>query len=381
MNILIVEDDPLMRELLLAIVNSMQAGLTLYEAASVELAWSKWQSNPINLVLCDWNLEGGDTGLDLARRIREQNDTVPIIMITGRGDRNSVIASHRTGVNGYIVKPFTPKNVMARLQPFFAQPSASQPKSDGPAEVTDWFSWVEKQSTQLENLTLLPDAHNVMALQWQQELPTANSLAKRWQSNVIITSRLLSVANCNEMKRCGGTVSTLREAIATMGVSMAIAQVSALLLNPESQKRAPVIKEMMEQYGVESQRIAEEAAKLATELKLDPSPYFTAGLLYRLGELAVLDVIERHPAPGSAPTSETLVQLVEKYGPHYGNAVRVNWKLPLKMREFIGAAHHLPPDTVRRDLLLMHLARLVASGEQVSNKSQRLYRRLGLEVA
>jgi DNA-binding response OmpR family regulator len=379
MNILIVEDDSLMRELLLAIVGSMRTGLSLLEADNADSAWSQWRSKPIDLVLCDWNLEGFESGLDLARRIREENDSVPIMMVTGRGDRNSVIASHRAGVNGYIVKPFTPEDVVARLQPFFGPNTEPESKQEGEGGSTDWFSWLEQQSTQLDKMTILPDAGDVMALQWQEELPTAKSLAKRWQSNVIITSRLLSVANSNQMRRFGKSVSTLLDAIAAMGVSMAIAQVSALLLNQGEQQRATEIKALMQRYSIESQRAAEVAAKLAARLKLDASPYYTAGLLYRLGEFAVLDVIEQHPSPVSAPAKETLDQLVETFSARYGNAVKINWQLPLQMREFIGAIHHLPGDAVRRDLLLMHLAGLLASGQQDSEKVQRLHRALGLE--
>lgn len=378
MNILIVEDDPLMRELLLTIVGSIRNGLLLHEAEHADTAWSIWSSQPIDLVLCDWNLQGIDSGLDLARRIRQQNDTVPIVMVTGRGDRQSVIASHRAGLNGYIVKPFTPEDVMERLTPFF-KPVVDQFAVDQSNTPTDWFAWLETQAQQLDRLTLLPDAQEVLSLQWQDELPTAKLLAKRWQDDVIITSRLLSVANSSEMRRYGRTVSTLLEAIATMGVAMAIAQVSALLLNQGSTDRSPAIKNRMQRYSEESQRVAVAAAKLAARLKLDPASYYTAGLLSRLGEFAVLDVIEQHPNPTSEPDEAMLDQLVTQFSARYGNAVKINWQLPLPMREFIGAIHHLPSDAVRRDLLLMHLAGMQTRPQPDANKTLRLQRALGLD--
>lgn len=378
MNILIVEDDPLMRELLLTIVGSIRKGLSLHEAEDTGSAWSLWRTKPMDLVLCDWNLQGIDTGLDLARRIRQQNDIVPIIMVTGRGDRQSVIASHRAGLNGYIVKPFTPEDVMERLTPFF-KPAAEDYAVDQSSTPTDWFAWLEEQAQQLDHLTLLPDAQEVLSLQWQDELPTAKLLAKRWQDDVIITSRLLSVANSSEMRRYGRTVSTLLDAIATMGVAMAIAQVSALLLNQSSTNRSPVIQQRMRRYSEESQRVAEAAAKLAARLKLDPAPYYTAGLLSRLGEFAVLDVIEQHPNPTSEPDDAMLDRLVTQFSSRYGNAVKINWQLPLPMREFIGAIYHLPSDAVRRDLLLMHLAGMQTQPQPDANKTLRLQRALGLD--
>lgn len=378
MNILIVEDDPLMRELLLTIVGSIRNGLSLHEAEHADSAWSIWRSQPIDLVLCDWNLQGIDSGLDLARRIRQQNSNVPIVMVTGRGDRQSVIASHRAGLNGYIVKPFTPEDVMERLTPFF-KPAAGTDSPDVSNEPTDWVAWLESQSNHLDHLTLLPDAQKVLTLQWRQELPTAKSLARLWQDDVIITSRLLSVANSSEMRRYGRTVPTLLDAIATMGVSMAIAQVTALLLNQSSTNRTPTVQNRMRRYSTESQRVAEAAAKLANRLKLDPVSYYTAGLLSRLGEFAVLDVIEQHPDPTSLPDDALLDRLLTQFSSRYGNAVKISWQLPLPMREFIGAVHHLPSDAVRRDLLLMHLAGTQNQPQPDAGKILRLHRALGLE--
>ncbi|HET8904128.1 MAG TPA: response regulator [Saccharospirillum sp.] len=379
MNILIVEDDPLMRELLLTIVGSIRNGLSLYEAEDTDSAWSLWRSKPMDLVLCDWNLQGSDSGLDLARRIRRQNDTVPIVMVTGRGDRQSVIASHRAGLNGYIVKPFTPEDVMARLTPFFKLEVSDESAFDVAAAPTDWVAWLEDQTNHLDHLTLLPDAQKVLTLQWQDELPTAKTLAKLWQDDVIISSRLLSLANSSQMRRYGSTVSTLLEAIATMGVTMAIAQVSAMLLHQTVTNRPPDIQRLMQRYSEESQRVAEAAAKLAARLRLDPAPYYTAGLFYRLGEFALLDVIEQHPNPTSPPDEAMLERLMNLYSARYGNAIKISWQLPLPMREFIGAIHHLPSDTVRRDLLLMHLAGLQAQSQPDAAKVLRLQRALGLD--
>lgn len=379
MNILIVEDDPLMRELLLTIVGSIRHGMSLYEADNVNSAWALWRGEFISLVLCDWNLQGMDSGLDLARRIRQQSQTVPIIMVTARGDRQSVIAGHRAGVNGYIVKPFTPQDVKARLIPFIKEPESQAVSNVDAQKPTDWVAWLESQVTQLEHLTLLPDAQKVLTLQWQDELPTAKSLNKLWQDDPIISSRLLSVANSSELRRYGRSVSTLLEAISTMGVSMALAQVSALFLNQSADARSPEIQSARQRYAEESQRVAKAAAKLATQLKLDPATYYTAGLLYRLGEFAVLDVIEQHPNPSGMPDEAMLETLVRQFGSRYGNSIKISWQLPLQMRELVGAAYHLSSDVVRRELVLMHLAGLLAQPQSDLEKIQRLYRTLSLQ--
>lgn len=375
MNILIVEDDSLMRELLIAIVSSLSPTVTVQEAESVDVAWSFWQKSEIDLVLCDWNLQGSGSGLELARRIRSEDSDVPIFMVTGRGDRNSVLASHRAGLNGYIVKPFTPEDVLTRLTPFFKKKSILTIPEIAP----DWTLWLEGRSKHLDHLVLLPNAQNVMSMQWKEELPTAKTLAKVWQDDVTITTRLLSVANSNQMQRYGRSVSTLVEAITIMGVSMAIAQTAAILLNQGSAARLPVIQKQIEHYAREGQRVAEEARKIAITLKLDAAPYYTAGLLHRLGEFALLEVIQECPAPDETLNEGLLDELLQQFSSRFGNAVKISWHLPLQMREFIGAVFVAPSDTARRDLLIMHLAGLLAQEQPDHEQLMKFKRILGLD--
>ncbi|MFQ3229516.1 response regulator [Reinekea sp.] len=375
MNILIVEDDSLVRELLIAIVSSLSQTVTVKEAESVDVAWSIWQKSEIGLVLCDWNLQGSGSGLELARRIRSEDSDVPIFMVTGRGDRNSVLASHRAGLNGYIVKPFTPEDVLTRLTPFFKRKVSLKIPDTAP----DWDHWLEGRVKHLDHLVLLPDAQNVMSMQWKDELPTAKTLAKAWKDDVTITTRLLSVANSNQMQRYGRSVSTLVEAITIMGVSMAIAQTAAILLNQGSAARLPVIQKQIEHYARQGQRVAEEARKIAIKLKLDPAPYYTAGLLHRLGEFALLEIIQECPAPDESLNEGLLDELLQQYSSRFGNAVKISWHLPLQMREFIGAVFVAPLDTARRDLLIMHLAGLLAQEQPDHEQLMKFKRFLGLD--
>ncbi len=74
---------------------------------------------PIDLILCDWNMPKM-TGIEFLRQIRGAQQQVPFLMITARGDENSVEVARNSGVTGYILKPFSlgelEKKILAVLQ-------------------------------------------------------------------------------------------------------------------------------------------------------------------------------------------------------------------------------------------------------------------------
>jgi two-component system, OmpR family, alkaline phosphatase synthesis response regulator PhoP len=73
-----------------------------------------WQQARPDLVLLDLNLPGMD-GLDVARQIRRESDT-PIIMLTARAEETDRLIGLELGADDYIVKPFSPREVVARVR-------------------------------------------------------------------------------------------------------------------------------------------------------------------------------------------------------------------------------------------------------------------------
>ena len=68
----------------------------------------------INFIVCDWNMPRMN-GIDFLRQVRSIFPRMPFLMITGRGDEQSVIAARDAGVSGYIRKPFSPMQLSAKL--------------------------------------------------------------------------------------------------------------------------------------------------------------------------------------------------------------------------------------------------------------------------
>lgn len=72
---------------------------------------------PPDLILLDWMIEG-ISGIEVCRRLRRLPETanVPIIMLTGRGDEADRIRGLETGADDYVTKPFSPKELVARVR-------------------------------------------------------------------------------------------------------------------------------------------------------------------------------------------------------------------------------------------------------------------------
>jgi two-component system phosphate regulon response regulator PhoB len=113
--ILVVEDEPAIAELLS--VNLGFAGHKVLVAENAEIAQSIIEGQLPDLILLDWMLPGM-SGVRYARKLRtdERTKEIPIIMLTARTDEGDKVEGLETGADDYITKPFSPKELMARIK-------------------------------------------------------------------------------------------------------------------------------------------------------------------------------------------------------------------------------------------------------------------------
>ena len=113
--ILIVEDEPAIAELIA--VNLKHNGFQPIWAIDAEVAQRELNEVLPDVILLDWMLPG-ESGLALARRWRASARTkaVPILMLTARGDEADRVAGLDAGADDYIVKPFSPRELLARIR-------------------------------------------------------------------------------------------------------------------------------------------------------------------------------------------------------------------------------------------------------------------------
>jgi DNA-binding response OmpR family regulator len=110
--ILVVEDDLLTRRLLQTVLE--RDGCVVTTAGSVAEALAETGRRGFDLILLDLGLPDGD-GLDVCKRVRERHQ-MPILIVSTRREIEDRVAGLETGADDYIVKPFEPREVVARVR-------------------------------------------------------------------------------------------------------------------------------------------------------------------------------------------------------------------------------------------------------------------------
>ncbi|EGO8740204.1 response regulator [Enterococcus dispar] len=112
MKILIVDDEAKILEIIDAYLVANK--FSVYKATNGSMALSKFESINPDLVVLDLMLPDTD-GLTVCRKIRESSN-IPIIMLTAKSDEEDILTGLQLGADDYMVKPFSPKELVARIQ-------------------------------------------------------------------------------------------------------------------------------------------------------------------------------------------------------------------------------------------------------------------------
>ncbi|MBR4939589.1 MAG: two-component system response regulator OmpR [Burkholderiaceae bacterium] len=110
--LLVVDDDPRLRDLLRRYLG--ENGFTVFVAENGAAMNRLWLRERFDALILDLMMPGED-GLQILRRLREQKDMTPIIMLTARGEDVDRIVGLEMGADDYIPKPFNPRELLARI--------------------------------------------------------------------------------------------------------------------------------------------------------------------------------------------------------------------------------------------------------------------------
>jgi two-component system phosphate regulon response regulator PhoB len=144
--VLVVEDETAIRDMIAFALK--RAGLQPMLAEDTRTAQHLIADRLPDLILLDWMLPGA-SGLEFARRLRREDLTreIPVIMLTARGEEDDRVLGLDAGVDDYIVKPFSTRELIARIRAVLRR---TQPQGDG-------------QTISLGKLTLDTLSHRVFA--------------------------------------------------------------------------------------------------------------------------------------------------------------------------------------------------------------------------
>ena len=116
MKVMLVDDSNTMRRIQKNVIE--QVGITdIAEAADGKDAYEKLSENPVDIILLDWNMPNMD-GITFLKAIRsmEKFNAIKVIMCTSESEKPKILEALKAGANSYIVKPFTPEVLTAKLK-------------------------------------------------------------------------------------------------------------------------------------------------------------------------------------------------------------------------------------------------------------------------
>ena len=116
--ILVVDDEPDLRDMLRFALET--EGFEVLEAADIQKAYWLITDQDPDLVLLDWMLPGG-SGIELLSRLKKEEATqsLPVIMVTAKAREEDIIQGLDMGAHDYITKPFSLKELLARIRTIF----------------------------------------------------------------------------------------------------------------------------------------------------------------------------------------------------------------------------------------------------------------------
>ena len=194
-HILIVDDEQPVRDMIAFALSS--AGYDTSEAADAHEAQTIITDQPPNLVLLDWMLPGV-SGIDFARRLKKDslNREIPIIMLTARAEEEDMIRGLESGADDYISKPFSPRELIARIKAVLRRGLATNAEEVLAAHRLELDIASHRVSVEDDTLDLSPTEYRLLEffMSHPERVYSRNQLLDRiWGGNVYVEERTVDV--------------------------------------------------------------------------------------------------------------------------------------------------------------------------------------------
>jgi len=360
--VLIAEADPWSRDLVTQVLLSVRCDARLDVCANGHEALQLLSEKAYDLVIADWELPGVD-GLSVLRSVRQRRRTpvLPFILLSSRSDSASVREALPLAPTAYLTKPLNMEGLTQRLQDLLLD-AGQEVSCEVPAlapGMTLW-SFLERRREVADGAPLLADVQLAVKHSLNPGGLDLKLLEEEVRTDPQITAVLIAAAN-SAAQHHGSAVQTLSQALHRLGTGQSINLILGLALKRSARLSSPVLADYAERYWDLSLHTAEYGRSLARLLDLDQERCYCAGMLHRLGDLALLRCLQEWiQAGGALDDQEEIGDALDEFGASYGSALRTRWRLPLELRELIASAYQLGGGVYSREALVMNLAAQMA---------------------
>ncbi|MFJ2357964.1 HDOD domain-containing protein [Pseudomonas fluorescens] len=360
--VLIAEADPWSRDLLKQVLLNVRCDARLDLCADGQQALSLLSEVPYDLAIVDWELPGID-GLSVLRSVRQRkrNPPLPFILMSSRNDSASVREAIPLAPTAYLTKPLNMESLTERLQGLLLNAGEEvfcEVPALAPGMTLSVF--LERRREQADGAPLMTDVQVAVKRSLNPNGLDLKLLEEEIRTDPQITAVLIAAAN-SAAQHHGAAVQTLGQALHRLGTGQSMNLILGLALKRSAKLSDPCLADYAERYWGLSLHTAEYARTLARLLDLDQERCYCAGMLHRLGDLALLRCLQEwQQAGGALDELEEVGEALAEFGAAYGSALRTRWRLPLELRELIASVYQLGGGVYSREALVMNMAAQMA---------------------
>ncbi|WP_085746293.1 response regulator [Pseudomonas sp. R45(2017)] len=360
--VLIAEADPWSRDLLKQVLLNVRCDARLDLCADGQEAMTLLSEVPYDLAIVDWELPGVD-GLSVLRSVRQRkrNPPLPFILMSSRNDSASVREALPLAPTAYLAKPLNMESLTERLQGLLLNAGEEvfcEVPALAPGMTLSVF--LERRREQADGAPLMTDVQVAVKRSLNPNGLDLKLLEEEIRTDPQITAVLIAASN-SAAKHHGAPVQTLAQALHRLGTGQSMNLILGLALKRSARLSDPCLADYAERYWGLSLHTAEYARTLARLLDLDQERCYCAGMLHRLGDLALLRCLQEwKQAGGELDELEEVGDALAEFGAAYGSALRTRWRLPLELRELIASVYQLGGGVYSREALVMNMAAQMA---------------------
>lgn len=360
--VLIAEADPWARDLLKQVLLNVRCDARLDLCSDGQETLHLLAQNPYDLVIADWELPGVD-GLNVLRSVRQRkrNPPLPFILMSNRNDSASVREALPLAPTAYLTKPLNMENLTQRLQDLLlhaGEEVSCEVPSLAPGMTLSVY--LERRRELADGAPLMTDVQVAIKRSLNPNGLDLTRLEDEIRTDPQVTAVLIAAAN-SAAQHHGAAVQTLSQALHRLGTGQSMNLILGLDLKRSARLSDPCLADYAERYWELSLHTAEYARTLARLLDLDQERCYCAGMLHRLGDLALLRCLQEwKQAGGELDELEEVGDALAEFGAAYGSALRTRWRLPLELRELIAAVYQLGGGVYSREALVMNMAAQLA---------------------